>query len=223
MTIRAFKWSDAFVEQNLTFLDNSQKPYYLLYCIQRWLSLVLDLMVTVIAVILMVLIVKLRHTVDSGYVGLAILNVISFNQSLAWIIRQWTSLETSIGAVARLKTFSSTTPNENLEGENQEVPENWPTSGMIELKNFSASYTIGGPLVLKGINMSIRPGEKIGICGRTGSGKSSLVMTLFRLLEIPAESRSEYKSCSRSLRIARPALDRNTSPTFPHALFFFSL
>jgi ATP-binding cassette subfamily C (CFTR/MRP) protein 1 len=191
VTIRAFGWSDTFVEQNLDLLDNSQKPYYLLYCIQRWLSLVLDLMVTILAVILMVLVVKLRNSVSSGSVGLAILNVIGFSQSLAWIIRQWTSLETSIGAVSRLKNFTATTPNENLVGEDQPIPESWPANGAIEFRNLSASYTIAGPLVLKGVDMLIKSGEKIGICGRTGSGKSSLIMTLFRLLETPSESSSK--------------------------------
>jgi ABC-type multidrug transport system fused ATPase/permease subunit len=188
VTVRAFQWSDAFVEQNLVLLDNSQKPYYLLWCIQRWLALILDLMVTVLAVILMVLIVKLRESVSSGYVGLALLNVISFSQSLAWIIRQWTSLETSIGAVSRLKNFTSTTPDENLAAEDQHIPDSWPSKGAIELRNLSASYTIAGPAILDRINISIKPGEKIGICGRTGSGKSSLIMTLLRLLEIPSES-----------------------------------
>lgn len=191
VTVRAFKWSDAFVEHHLVLLDNSQKPYYLLWCIQRWLALILDLMVTVLAVILMVLIVKLSNSVSPGYVGLALLNVINFSQSLAWIIRQWTSLETSIGAVSRLKNFTGTTPDENLPGENQPSPDSWPSSGAIEFKNLSASYTIDGPRILKNINMSINPGEKIGICGRTGSGKSSLIMTLLRLLEIPAESSSK--------------------------------
>lgn len=148
-------------------------------------------MVTVLAIILMVLVVKLRSSVSAGSVGLAILNVIGFSQSLAWIIRQWTALETSIGAVSRLKTFTATTPNENLAGENQLVPESWPGNGAIEFKNLSASYTIAGPLVLKGVDMLIKPGEKVGICGRTGSGKSSLIMTLFRLLEIPSESSSK--------------------------------
>jgi hypothetical protein len=191
VTIRAFKWSDAFVEQNLLLLDNSQKPYYILWCIQRWLALVLDLVVTVLAVIMMVLVVKLRSSVSSGYVRLAILNVINFSQSLAWIIRQWTSLETSIGAVSRLKNFTLSTPNENLVDENQPFSDSWPETGAIELKNLAASYTIAGPLVLKGINMSIKSREKIGICGRTGSGKSSLIMTLFHLLEIPSQSSSK--------------------------------
>ena len=192
VTIRAFGWSDSFVEQNLVLLDNSQKPYYLLFCVQRWLSLVLDIMAAVLALILMVIVVKLRHTVSSRYVGLALLNVISFSQSLSWLIRQWTSLETSIGAVSRLKKFTSSTLNENLASEDQPVPDNWPANGAIEFKNLSASYITDGIPVLNGVNMSIKPGEKIGICGRTGSGKSSLIMTVFRLLEASSESSSKY-------------------------------
>src|ERR1700712_1748572 len=71
VTIRAFGWSDEFIEQNLVLLDNSQKPYYLLFCIQRWLALVLDLTVSVLAMVLMVLIVEFRDSISPGYVGLA--------------------------------------------------------------------------------------------------------------------------------------------------------
>lgn len=188
VTIRAFGWSEEFIQQNLVLLDASQKPYYLLFCIQRWLSLVLDLMVSVLAVILMVIVVKLRASIGPGYVGLALLNVMGFSESLAWAIRQWTGLETSIGAVARLKNFATLTPNENLPDEIQPVPLSWPTHGVIELRNVSASYTESGTLILKDINMSIRGGEKIGICGRSGSGKSSLTMTLFRMLELSPSS-----------------------------------
>ncbi|KAF4634221.1 hypothetical protein G7Y89_g3892 [Cudoniella acicularis] len=184
VTIRAFGWTDQFIEQNLTLLDESQKPYYLLFCIQRWLSLVLDIMVSVLAIILMVLVVKLRSTISPGFVGLALLNVMGFSQSLAWNVRQWTALETSIGAISRLKTFAELTPNENLPNENQPVPDIWPSQGAIELKNVSASYQASGDLVIYGINMSIKAGEKIGICGRSGSGKSSLILTLFRMLEV---------------------------------------
>lgn len=172
----------------MLLLDSSQKPYYLLFCIQRWLSIVLDLMVAILAIILMVLVVELRDSVGAGYVGLAVLNVISFSSSLTWIVKQYTALETSIGAVSRLKKFTATTPNENLQSENELAPRAWPEHGAIEFRNLSASYYSSGYLVLKGIDMSIRPGEKIGICGRTGSGKSSLIMTLLRLLEISQES-----------------------------------
>ncbi|KAH7346292.1 putative ATP-binding cassette transporter [Rhexocercosporidium sp. MPI-PUGE-AT-0058] len=187
-TIRAFGWSASFVLQNLSLLDASQKPYYLLFCIQRWLALVMDLMVSVLAILLMVLIVRLRYTIGAGYVGLALLNVMGFGESLAWIVRQWTDLETSIGAISRLKTFSEKTPCENLKAENQAVPESWPSKGEIVLRNLTAAYTVSGTPILKDVNLHIEAGEKIGICGRTGSGKSSLLMTLCRMLEIDSES-----------------------------------
>lgn len=75
-TIRAFGWAEHFKELNLKLLDVSQKPYYLLFCIQRWLGLLLDLMVAILGVILMVLVVKLRTDVSGGFVGLALLNVV---------------------------------------------------------------------------------------------------------------------------------------------------
>ncbi|KAG0646471.1 abc multidrug transporter B [Hyphodiscus hymeniophilus] len=188
VTIRSFGWESNFQELNLALLDVSQKPYYLLLCIQRWLSLILDLIVATLAVILMVLVVKLRTDISPGYVGLALLNVMSFNELLATIIKNWTQLETSFGAIARLKSFSATTANENLPGENALVPDNWPSQGAIEFKNVSASYTDGGDLVVKNLSLSVAAGEKVGICGRSGSGKSSLITTLFRMLELTPES-----------------------------------
>ncbi|THV45348.1 hypothetical protein BGAL_0499g00020 [Botrytis galanthina] len=183
-TIRAFGWTEKFREQNLAFLDISQKPYYLLFCIQRWLGLVLDLLVTALAVILMVLIVKLRTDISPGYVGLALLNVMTFNQSLTLIIKEWTLMETAVGAVSRLKSFAATTVSENLSSEVESVPEDWPAFGAIEFKNVKASYTSTSVPVIHDLNLSIKAGEKIGICGRSGSGKSSLIAALFRMLEL---------------------------------------
>ncbi|EED18573.1 ATP-binding cassette transporter, putative [Talaromyces stipitatus ATCC 10500] len=195
VTIRAFGWSSRFEEQNLILLDASQKPYYLLFCIQRWLELTLDLTVTGLGVILMVMIVKLRSEVSAGYVGLAILNVITFSQSLSEIIRMWTNLETSIGSIARIREFVKSTENENRPDEDLPLVDGdsqpWPPKGAIDFRNISASYNNKSgnkKLIIKNLSLSIRAGEKIGICGRSGSGKSSLLATLFRMLEIEAES-----------------------------------
>lgn len=113
----------------------------------------------------------------------------TFNEQLASIIKEWTTLETSFGAIARLMNFSACTANENLPREIQTVPASWPANGAIEFFNVSASYTADSNLVLRSLNMTIKAGEKIGICGRSGSGKSSLVTSLFRMLEITDESR----------------------------------
>jgi ATP-binding cassette subfamily C (CFTR/MRP) protein 1 len=97
------------------------------------------------------------------------------------IILAWTELETSLSAVTRIRQFTAT-PAEREEIAQAEPPEGWAMHGSVAFKNFAASYTDGGKLVLKGIDLNIKPGEKIGLCGRTGSGKSTLVATLFGLL-----------------------------------------
>lgn len=193
VTIRSFGWTSAFESQNLSLLDASQKPFYLLFCIQRWLELALDLSVAILGAILMILVVKLRTELGAGYVGLAILNVITFSQSLSYILRNWANLETSIGAVSRIRDFVTHTANENKEIENSGLSSldlaSWPSKGNIEFRNVDASYNADDQnYVLRNLNMSIKAGEKIGICGRSGSGKSSLLASLFRMLEVEPHS-----------------------------------
>lgn len=182
-TIRAFGWQQSFKEQNMDLLDRSQKPFYLLFCVQRWLALVLDLIVAALAVLLMVMVVKLRDKLDAGLVALAFLNIMTFNQNLTAIVQMWTSLETSMGAIARLKAFGEHTPSE-ISVCNDTPPDSWPYYGKIQIENLCAAYSLDSPNVLDNIDLTIAPGEKLGICGVSGSGKSSLMGSLFRLLEI---------------------------------------
>ncbi|KAL2673757.1 hypothetical protein Neosp_012201 [[Neocosmospora] mangrovei] len=191
-SVRAFSWETQFREQYFEFLDASQRPYYLQFCIQRWLALVLDLMVAAMAGIMMVLVVQLRGQFAPKFVALALLNVTSFNESLTLVIKGYTQLETAFGAVARLKQFGATTESENLAGETGQVPEEWPSSGHVSIKNMTASYTKTGNPVLHGVTLDIPAGSKVGICGRSGSGKSSLMGCLLRLLEIDANSSIEF-------------------------------
>ena len=182
-SIRAFGWVDQFYSKNSDLLDRSQRPTYLLLCIQCWLAVVLDLLVAALATILMAIIVSLRHRIDSGLVGLGLLNIMSFNDSMSTLIQMWTLTETSIGAIARVRDFVTNTENEVKSMESVEPPREWPSSGAIEIRNFAASYSESSDLVVEGVNLTIRPGEKLGICGRSGSGKSSLLASLFHLLE----------------------------------------
>jgi ATP-binding cassette, subfamily C (CFTR/MRP), member 1 len=183
VSIRAFGWVDHFCLKNSDLLDRSQRPVYLLLCIQCWLAVVLDLLVAALATILMAIIVSLRHRIDPGLVGLGLLNVMSFNTSLSDMIKMWTLTETSIGAIARVRDFVANTESEIKAIESSEPPLEWPSSGTIEIKNFAASYNESSDLIVRGIDLTIRHGEKVGICGRSGSGKSSLLASLFHLLE----------------------------------------
>ncbi|KAI4255742.1 MAG: hypothetical protein LQ352_002418 [Teloschistes flavicans] len=182
-TIRAFAWQSSLEKKNRFLLDQSQRPFYLLFAVQRWLQLVLDLLVAAVAVMLIILLVELRGFVSGAYVGVALLNVILFSQHLKLVLQYWTMLETHIGAVSRVRNFSSTVASED--GDEKSPPPEWPDHGAINFYNVDASYD-GVRDVLKGLTLTIEAGEKIGICGRTGSGKSSLIMAIFRMIELRA-------------------------------------
>jgi ATP-binding cassette subfamily C (CFTR/MRP) protein 1 len=140
VTIRAFGWQKTMEEKSRRLLDRSQRPFYLLFAVQRWLTLVLDLMVAAIAIILIVLVVELRGAINVGYVGVALLNIIQFGQSIKMLVTFWTNLETHIGAIARVKTFSETIQSEDQPGEDEPLPPAWPSPGAIEIKSVSAGY-----------------------------------------------------------------------------------
>ncbi|KAL8856229.1 MAG: hypothetical protein Q9178_007146 [Gyalolechia marmorata] len=186
-TVRAFGWQGALEKKNRFLLDRSQRPFYLLFSVQRWLQLVLDLLVAAVAVMLIVLIVELRGILSGAAVGVALLNVVLFGQHLKLVLQYWTLLETHIGAVARVRNFTSSVASENGPLEKGPPPADWPAQGAIQFHDVDASYD-GAHNVLKGLNLSIQAGEKIGICGRTGSGKSSLIMAIFRMIEMKAGS-----------------------------------
>ena len=158
-TIRAFGWASQTHERCLQLLDNSQRPFYLMLCVQRWLNLVLDLTTAAIAVIVVSFAVSLPTTSSSGSVGLSLLNILSFNTHLAYLIVAWTILETSLGAVARCKNFESSTASEDLPTEDYDPPLDWPHAGQLTLNNVSVSYTENGENALNSISLLIRAGE----------------------------------------------------------------
>ncbi|RSL59881.1 hypothetical protein CEP51_013857 [Fusarium floridanum] len=186
-TLRSFGWSKAFLDEGYQLLSDSQSPFYMMFCIQRWLELVLDLFVAGMAVVLVSLALRIQGATTQGAIGLAMVNILGFNQTLTTVIDQWTQLETSLGAIARLKSFISSTPDENKPAE-KEAPTDWPSEGGIEIDNITAAYSDDSHPVLNGVSLVIKPGQKVCICGRSGSGKSSLVLSILRLLELSSGS-----------------------------------
>ncbi|KAL4789301.1 hypothetical protein BDV19DRAFT_374334 [Aspergillus venezuelensis] len=211
VTIRAFGWEVDFETRNRETFDLSQRPFYLLFCVQRWLNLVLDLVVAGIAVMVVAIGVRLSGRssgLDAGFLGIALVNIVQFGINIKALLSNWTQLEISIGAVARIRAFaednaassssSSSRPgafredgtgngddDEEEEGD-IDIPASWPAKGHIEFRNVTASYDSSGrgQTVIKDVNLNIQHGEKIALCGRSGSGKSSLVSSLFHLLTI---------------------------------------
>ncbi|GJN86671.1 hypothetical protein PLIIFM63780_010252 [Purpureocillium lilacinum] len=189
ITVRAFGWKTDMANENLRLLEHSQKPYYTMYCIQRWLNVVLDILVAAIAIVLVGFALGFSNTATQGSIGLALINVMEFNQSLSMLINSWTGLETSLGAIARLKSFIAETKTEGLEIEDEAPPADWPQRGVIQMMNVTAKYNAedGQPQSpIRNVDLDIQPGQKVAIIGRTGSGKSSLLLTLLHLLDMEA-------------------------------------
>ncbi|CVL11312.1 related to multidrug resistance-associated protein [Fusarium proliferatum] len=185
-TIRSFGWTNEFLAESFRMLNTSQKPFYLMFCIQRWLELVLDLFVAGMAILLVTIALRIPGTTSEGAIGLAMVNLLGLNMTLTTVIDQWTTLETSLGAIARLKSFISDTPNENKSSE-IEVPDNWP-GGRIVFDGVTASYSDESQPVLRDVSLVIEAGQKVCVCGRTGSGKSSFMLSILRLLELQSGS-----------------------------------
>ncbi|AEO66964.1 uncharacterized protein THITE_2115585 [Thermothielavioides terrestris NRRL 8126] len=137
-TLRAFGSVPDEIQKNARLIDSSQRPAYLLLMIQEWLNLVLDLVVMVMAALLTTLAVQLHSS--SAFVGASLFSLISFGENLSGIVTSYTRLETSIGAVARLKTFTDTVQPEDRPEEDIVPPEEWPQRGLIELRGVSARY-----------------------------------------------------------------------------------
>lgn len=138
--IRAFKWQDTFQRQMYDLLDYAQVPYYNLFCVQRWLTLVLDLTVCALASMLVALAVWYRELTSENAVGLSMLSIVTFSGSLAQLVESWVDLEVTLGAVSRIKSFVLNTPQESDTGCETTIPDQWSSAGTIEFRGVSACY-----------------------------------------------------------------------------------
>ncbi|KAF9876778.1 ABC multidrug transporter [Colletotrichum karsti] len=180
VTIRALAYTRSAQAENLARLDASQKAFYAMGSLQKWLLLVLELTVAGLAVLLVSSAVALREDIDPGLLGVALVSVMGFGQLLTLLLKYWADLETSLGAVARIREFETETPAETS-GDGEGPQGGWFSQGGIRVSDVSAAYD--DHQVLRDVNLDIRPGEKVAVCGRTGSGKSTLLSLLLRLHE----------------------------------------
>lgn len=166
-TIRAFGGEAKVTDEHLKGLDESQRPFYLLLCLQRWLNLVLDLLVAGIAVGVIALAVVLKDTTTGGQIGVALNMVLVVNATLLRLVESWTNLEISLGAIARLKRLEAEVPSENEAQETSTPPETWPSEGTVKVDGLTAAYGTNN-VVLRDISLTIAAGQKVVLCGRTG-------------------------------------------------------
>ncbi|THY55073.1 putative multidrug resistance protein [Aureobasidium pullulans] len=187
-TIQAFGWQEHYERNQWHYLEMSQRAYYMFHCLQRWLTVTIDFVVGLFAILLAVILIELRSSIGGGFIAVGLVNIMSFNGQLKGLITHWTSMEISMGAVSRIRGFAQNTVNEDENVLASTAPEQWPFMGSIRVQNLRVTYGKSHTPALNGVSFQINAGEKIAICGRTGSGKSTLMLCLLRMLDPEAGS-----------------------------------
>uniref|UniRef100_A0A8B9KQQ6 ATP-binding cassette, sub-family C (CFTR/MRP), member 3 n=1 Tax=Astyanax mexicanus TaxID=7994 RepID=A0A8B9KQQ6_ASTMX len=181
--IRAYGRNSAFVLMSDMKVDENQKSYYPGIVSNRWLGIRIEFIGNCIVLFAAVFAVLEKENLSPGLVGLSVSYALQVTMSLNWMVRMTSDLESNIVAVERVKEYSETPPEAPWEVEDKKPPTDWPSEGNVEFADYSVRYREGLDLVLRNISLRVKGGEKIGIVGRTGAGKSSMTLCLFRLLE----------------------------------------
>jgi len=180
---------------NATKVDANIRHWYVLKALERWLSVRLEFLGSTVSVLAASISVAYASAGDSstsaGEVGLSLTFAFSLTGLLNGTVRSFSELEAGMNSVERITYYSTEIPQEAPKKNQFTPPKGWPSSGAIEITNLRMRYRPNTPLVIKGISFSVKSGERVGVVGRTGSGKSSLMLCLLRLVEPERDTQND--------------------------------
>ncbi|TMW62208.1 hypothetical protein Poli38472_009701 [Pythium oligandrum] len=187
-TIRAFRMENTFIALNKTTIDENATFYFAYWSAGRWLAVRLDWLSVIVIFVVSLSVVLSKGSIAPTVAGLSITYSLMLTSMVQRCVRAADLTDNAMTSVERLLHFR-TIPAESNDSDCTPInPEAWPSTGSIQFDNLCLKYRPELPLVLRGVSMDIAGGEKVGICGRTGAGKSSLMIALFRITEFESGS-----------------------------------
>lgn len=184
-TIRNYRAESRFEAKSDYLIDKMNEASYLYIAVQIWVAIFLDIVATAFALIITLLCVTRAFPIGAGSVGVLLSYVLQLPSMFNNVLRAYTQCENDMNSAERLVEYATKLPLEAAYKRSDYTPkESWPERGVIDFKNVFFSYRQGLPPVLKNMNLHIVDGEKVGICGRTGAGKSTIMSALYRLNEL---------------------------------------
>ncbi|PCH38966.1 ATP-dependent bile acid permease [Wolfiporia cocos MD-104 SS10] len=186
-TVRAYGEETRFVKKSELGLDMENRAYYMTIAIQQWLATRLDLLGNLLVLGIALFAAGFSRTINPSKVGVVLSYTLSITQVFSQLVSTYAQNEQDFNAVERILYYSAL-PSEGETVTSQDPAPSWPDKGQIEFNSVELAYREGLPLVLKGVSFTVNPGEKIGIVGRTGAGKSSLLQALFRIVNVQGGS-----------------------------------
>uniref|UniRef100_UPI0037E8DF85 ATP-binding cassette sub-family C member 8 isoform X2 n=1 Tax=Semicossyphus pulcher TaxID=241346 RepID=UPI0037E8DF85 len=186
-TIRALRYEPRFRQRLLQFTDANNIASLFLTAANRWLEVRMEYIGACVVLVAAVASITncLYNQLSTGLVGLGLTYALMVSNYMNWMVRNLADMEVQLGSVKRINGLLKTEP-ENYEGllSVSQVPDGWPRQGEIQIQNLSVRYDATLKPVLKNVNAHVSPGQKVGICGRTGSGKSSFSLAFFRMVDM---------------------------------------
>jgi len=182
-TIRAYGDERRYIRENLDKVNTHNRPFIYLWAANRWLAFRVDVAGALVSFFSGVFVITSIGRIDAGAAGLALTYAVSFTENVLWFVRLYASNEQNMNSVERVKEYLDVPQEAAAIIPNSRPSHDWPSKGVVEFAGYSTRYKKELDLVLKDLTFKINPCEKIGVVGRTGAGKSSLALALFRALE----------------------------------------
>ncbi|KAJ2604065.1 hypothetical protein H4R99_002050 [Coemansia sp. RSA 1722] len=187
-SIRAFSAQNQYTMEAMNRIDTHNRPYYLMWAANRWLCTRIEFSGCIVSFSTTVLILLSLDHVDAGLAGFVLMYAISFSDSMLWFIRNYSECEISMNSVERINQYLRIEQEAPAFVEDcRKPPAAWPSSGKVNVRDLVIEYVPDTP-VLHGISFDVAHGEKIGVVGRTGAGKSTLSLAFLRFIEAASGS-----------------------------------